>query len=152
MASPLAPLATATLVFQQPDAAPLVVVAYLKKLSRNSLTVGSGDIPAGEETAQQLTGYMIAPLTMPPAIQGEQVAEITLWRTGLVGHTFKLPATGFPSATEYAAFVIANADKIRLQGDFHWQPGMATGAGEDTIIGDKLQGKLTLRSLWVDAI
>jgi hypothetical protein len=158
--SAFAAFATCTLLFELPTTAPanplgnptvgttpLIVVAYLK----SDRSYRQQPTPDGQVAGQAVTGRCIAPATMPPGIQAEQVAEATFWRAGL-GAALALPPEGFEELADYQQFLADNADAIALTGEFYWEANLPGGFGVEAVLGDKIRGRFVARSSWVDSL
>ena len=158
--SAFAPFATATLLFQVPTGnlnnplgnpttatTPLIVLAYL----RTDRSYRQQTTPEGQVAGQAVVGRCIAPATMPPTVQAEQVAEAVFWRAGL-GAALALPVEGFATLSSYQSFLTVNADAIAMTGEFYWEGNLPGGFGVEAVLGDKIRGRFVARSSWADSL
>jgi hypothetical protein len=158
--SAFAPFATATLLFQVPTGSlsnplgdpatattPLIVVAYLK----SDRSYRQQPTPEGQVAGQAVVGRCIAPTTMPPGVQAEQMAEAVFWRAGL-GATLVLPPEGFDELSDYQDFLADNAEAIAITGEFYWEANLPGGFGVEQVLGDRIRGRFVARSSWADTL
>lgn len=126
----------------------VVLTAFLKPKKDNAYR--DAEISDGQQTGQKVAGYLISPSLMPQGVQPEQAGRCTFWRVGM-GDGFALP-DGFADVAELAAFEAEHGDRVALRGDFFWEAGIPGPFGVEAILGDRLTGRLVLRTVWADGI
>lgn len=157
--SAFSPLANATLLFDLPTTVPtnplgnptvgttpLIVVCYL----RSDRSYRQQPTPEGQVAGQAVTGRCIAPATIPPGVQAEQVATATFWRSGL--GLLTLPPAGFEELADYQQYLDDNADAVAITGEFYWEANLPGSLGVEAVLGDKIRGRFVARSSWADSL
>ncbi|MBD1918854.1 MULTISPECIES: hypothetical protein [Cyanophyceae] len=130
------------------DTESVVLTAFLKPKKDNAYQ--SPESRDGQLSGQKVAGYLISPSLMPQGVQSEQAGRCTFWRVGM-GDGFVLPEV-FEDAAELASFEADNADKVALRGEFFWEANIPGAFGVEAILGDRLAGRLVLRTVWADGI